>query len=67
MKSKEVNFGMKAGKSYFLLYCYLCCAKESFLLILLIKFSTCCHSNESYGAVLSYDTVYYTVQGGSNL
>ena len=26
----------------------------------------CDHSNESYGAVLSCDTVYYAVQGGSN-
>ena len=26
----------------------------------------CDHSNESYGAVLSCVTVYYTVQGGSN-
>ena len=25
------------------------------------------HSNESYRAVLSYGTVYYAVQGGSNL
>ena len=67
MKSKEVNFGMKAGKWYFLLYCYLCCAKESFLLILLIKFSTCCHSNESYWAVLSCVTVYCSVHGGFNV
>ena len=27
----------------------------------------CDHSNESYGAVLSCVTVYYGVQGGSNL
>ena len=26
----------------------------------------CDHSNESYWAVLSYGTVYYAVQGGSN-
>ena len=26
----------------------------------------CDHSNESYCAVLSCSTVYYTVQGGSN-
>ena len=26
----------------------------------------CDHSNESYWAVLSYDTVYYAVQGRSN-
>jgi len=26
----------------------------------------CDHSNESYWAVLSCGTVYYTVQGGSN-
>ena len=26
----------------------------------------CNHSNESYRAVLSCGTVYYTVQGGSN-
>ena len=26
----------------------------------------CDHSNESYWAVLSCSTVYYTVQGGSN-
>ena len=26
----------------------------------------CDHSNESYGAVLSCGTVYYTVQDGSN-
>ena len=26
----------------------------------------CDHSNESYRAVLSYDTVYYAVQGRSN-
>ena len=27
----------------------------------------CDHSNESYWAVLSWGTVYYAVQGGSNL
>ena len=27
----------------------------------------CDHSNESYSAVLSCGTVYYAVQGGSNL
>ena len=26
----------------------------------------CDHSNESYGVVLSCDTVYYAVQGGAN-
>ena len=26
----------------------------------------CYHSNESYSAVLSWGTVYYAVQGGSN-
>ena len=26
----------------------------------------CDHSNESYSAVLSFGTVYYVVQGGSN-
>ena len=26
----------------------------------------CGHSNESYWAVLSFGTVYYAVQGGSN-
>ena len=51
----------------FLLYCYLCCPKESFLLILLIKVSTCYHSNESYWAVLSCGTVYCSVHGGFNV
>ena len=31
------------------------------------KTLVCDHSNESYWAVLSYGTVYYAVQGDSNL
>ena len=30
------------------------------------KILKCDHSNESYWAVLSCDTVYYAIQGGSN-
>ena len=50
----------------------LCCTVFIILYKVVLTFKSvdeilvCDHSNESYSAVLSCDTVYYAVQGGSN-
>ena len=65
MKSLSVTIQMEATKQYFpmILFIVLYKVVQSFESV--DEILKCDHSNESYGAVLSYDPIYYAVQGGS--
>ena len=67
MKSYGVKIQMKATEQYFPVVLFKMLYKVALTFESVDEILWCYHSNESYWAVLSYDTVYYTVQGGSNL
>ncbi len=57
---------MKAIGQYFHVVLFIMLYKVVLTLKFVDETLVCDHSNESYWAVLSCATVYYTVQGGSN-
>ena len=67
MKSYGVKIQMKATEQYFPVVLFKMLYKLVLTFESVDEILWCYHSNESYWAVLSYGTVYYTVQGGSNL
>ena len=67
MKSYGVKIQMKATEQYFPVVLFKMLYKVALTFESVDEILWCYHSSESYWAVLSYDTVYYTVQGGSNL
>ena len=57
---------MKATEQYFPVVLFIMLYKVVLTFESVDEILKCDHSNESYWAVLSCGTVYYTVQGGSN-
>ena len=57
---------MKAIEQYFHVVLFIILYKVVLTFKSVNETLVCDHSNESYRAVLSCGTVYYTVQGGSN-
>ena len=57
---------MKATEQYFSVVLFVIPYKVILTFESVDEILKCDHSNESYGAVVSYGAVYYTVQGGSN-
>ena len=57
---------MKATEQYFHVVLFIMLYKVVLTFKSVDKTLVCDHSNESYRAVLSWGTVYYAVQGGSN-
>ena len=57
---------MKATEQYFPVVLFIMLYKAVLTFESMGEILKCDHSNESYRAVLSYDTVYYAVQGRSN-
>ena len=66
MKSYSVTIQMKATELYFPVVLFIMLYKVVLTFESVTEILKCHHSNESYWAVLSCGTVYYTVQGGSN-
>ena len=64
---KCVHLQMKATEQYFPVVLFIMLYKVVLTFESVSEILKCDHSNESYGAVLSYGTVYYAVQGGSNV
>ena len=58
---------MKATEQYFPVVLFIMLYKVILTFESVDEILKCYHSNESYWAVLSCGTVYYAVQGGSNL
>ena len=56
---------MKATEQYFPVVLFIMLYKVVLSFESVDEILKCDHSNESYWAVLSYDAVYYAVQGGS--
>ena len=67
MKSYGVTIQMKATEQYFPVVLFIMLYKLVLTFECVDEILWCDHSNESYWAVLSCGTVYYAVQGGSNL
>ena len=57
---------MKAAEQYFPVVLFIMLYKVVLTFESVDEILKCDHSNESYWVVLSYGTVYYAVQGGSN-
>ena len=57
---------MKATEQNFLVVLFIMLYKVVLTLESVDEILKCDHSNESYRAGLSFGTVYYAVQGGSN-
>ena len=57
---------MKATEQYFFVVLFIRLYKVVLTFESVNEIHKCDHSNESYSAVLSRGTVYYSVQGGSN-
>ena len=57
---------MKAFKLHFHVVLFIMLYKVVLTFTPVDEAQVCDHSNESYWAVLSYGTVYYAVQSGSN-
>ena len=66
MKPLYVTIQMKAIEQYFQLVLFIMLYKVVLTFKSVGKTLVCDHSNESFWAVLSYGTVYYAAQGGSN-
>ena len=66
MKSSSVTIQMKATEQYVPVVLFIMLYEVVLTFASLDEILKCDHSNESYSAVLSYGTVYYAVQGGSN-
>ena len=67
MKSYGVTIQMKATEQYFPVVLFIMLYKVVLTFESVDEILKCYHSNESYWAVLFCGTVYYAVQGGSNL
>ena len=67
MKSYSVTIQMKATEQYFPVVLFIMLYKVVLTFGSVYEILWCDHSNESYWTVLSCGTVYYAVQGGSNL
>ena len=67
MKSSSTTIQMKATEQYFSVVLFITLYKEVLTFESLGEILKCDHSNESYWAVLSCGTLYYAVQGGSNV
>ena len=72
MKSYGATIQMKATEQYFTVVLFIMLYKVVLTFKIFDEIIWCDHSNESYWkllswAVLSYGTVYYAAQGGSNL
>ena len=67
MKSYGVTIQMKATEQYFPVVLFIMLYKVVLTFESVDEILWCDHSNESYWVVLSCGTVYYAVQGGSNL
>ena len=57
---------MKATEQYFPVVLFIMLCKVVLTFESVDEILLCDHSNESYWAVLSWGSVYYAVQGGSN-
>jgi len=66
MKPSCVTIQMKAIEQYFHVVLFIMLYKVVLIFKSVDETLVCDHSNESYWAVLSWGTVYYAVQGGSN-
>ena len=66
-KSYDVTIQMKAPEQYLPVVLFIMLYKAVQTFESVSEILKCDHSNESYWAVLSCGTVYYAVQGGSNL
>ena len=66
MKSYGVTIQMKATEQYFPVVLFIMLYKMVLTFESVDEILKYDHSNESYWAVLSCDTVYYAVQDGSN-
>ena len=67
MKSYGVTIQMKATEQYFPVVLFIMLYKVVLTFESADEILKCDHSNESYSAILSCGTVYYAVQGGSNV
>ena len=67
MKSWSVTIQMKATEKYFPVVLFIMFHKVVLTFGSVDEILKCDHSNESYWEVLSCGTVYYAVQGGSNV
>ena len=54
-------------KCYFPVELFITLCKVFLTFVSVVEILNCDHSSESYWAVLPYDSVYYTIQSGSNL
>ena len=66
MKSYGVTIQIKVTEQYFPVVLFIMLYKVVITFESVDEILKCDHSNESYCAVLSFGTVYYVVQGGSN-
>ena len=67
MKSTEiVTIQMKASEQCFSVMRFIMLYKVILTFESVCEILWCDHSNESYGTVLSFGTLYYALQGGSN-
>ena len=66
MKSHGVTIQMKATEQYVPVVLFIMLYKVVLTFKSVDEILKCDHSNESYCAIRSCDTVYYAVQGGSN-
>ena len=67
MKSLSVTIQIKATEQYFPVVLFIMLYKVVLTFESVDEILKCDYSNESYWAVLSYGTVYYAAQGGSNV
>ena len=66
MKSSSVTIPMKATEQYFPVVLFIMLYNVVLTFEFVDEILKRDHSNESYWAVLSWGTIYYAVQGGSN-
>ena len=66
-KSYGVTIQMKASEKYFPVVLFIMLCKVVLTFESVNEIQWCDHSNESFWEVSSCGTVYYAVQGGSNL
>ena len=66
MKFYDVTIQTKATEQFFTVVLFIMLYKVALTFESVDEILKCDHSNESYWAVLSCDTIYYAVQGGSN-
>ena len=66
MKSYGLTIQMKATQQYFAVVLFIMLHKVVLTFESVNEILWCDHSNESYWAVISCGTDYYTVQGGYN-